>query len=383
MIYDFTLNDSDVFSLPFGLGDVEVVDVDTIVLLDHYPRKRIILRHMDPNVHQRRGLLTWIDGIGATSRMDYYNDWLEHSSSSVIRYYDRDRLRLEDDLSVEMTDMRPSATWYSQTFSTTPGLDLDLDVTEVVGDTILDGRYCYILGVTSGGVYYPESELPVFVKDGQFFYYEDGTWNLLHDVSAGVGDTVHYTLSQKMPYYELTSTPNNFIPERCYMDTFYYVVQQVDTIVDQLGNAYRSIEVYNFGCDFNHEFGRIIEHVGPRNRLMGLVAPLAVEDIFPWMRCYRDDLTYFNFVSDEDCMTLTSTIDAPDVKVSIYPNPVEDEIVVSGITERAVPYRITRYSGRQVQTGSLVGDRIDVSSLPVGVYVLEIDGTTALKFVKL
>lgn len=67
---------------------------------------------------------------------------------------------------------------------------------------------------------------------------------------------------------------------------------------------------------------------------------------------------------------------------SVYPNPVKNELNISAIgmiqDNRAVVYDLT---GRQVFSGELVGDAINVNALPSGIYILKLDGRSA-KFVK-
>lgn len=69
--------------------------------------------------------------------------------------------------------------------------------------------------------------------------------------------------------------------------------------------------------------------------------------------------------------------------VRFYPNPTDGKIVVETQGIASLPqgqreYRITNLLGQMVMTGRLVGEKqdVDVSSLPSGMYFLQIGGTT-------
>ena len=66
---------------------------------------------------------------------------------------------------------------------------------------------------------------------------------------------------------------------------------------------------------------------------------------------------------------------------SIYPNPVVDEVQLTGLFDKNEGYNVTDLSGRTFLTG-LADEKINVSTLPSGSYFIRI-GATTMKFIKL
>ncbi len=68
-------------------------------------------------------------------------------------------------------------------------------------------------------------------------------------------------------------------------------------------------------------------------------------------------------------------------EVGVYPNPVEGELHINGLLQNT-SYTIKNTDGKIIQTGNVESNqRINVSSLPTGLYYIYIDNQ-ALKFVK-
>ena len=67
---------------------------------------------------------------------------------------------------------------------------------------------------------------------------------------------------------------------------------------------------------------------------------------------------------------------------TVYPNPVKNELNISSTgTLEVTQTTIYDLTGRQVFTGRLSGEVINVSALPAGIYILKLDGRSA-RFVK-
>lgn len=62
-----------------------------------------------------------------------------------------------------------------------------------------------------------------------------------------------------------------------------------------------------------------------------------------------------------------------DKKVSVYPNPSQNEVFINGITN--LNYCIKNINGQIMQEGISEGNKISISKLAVGVYSLEIEGS--------
>ena len=101
-LYDFTLKVHDIFKLPGGLGTAIVVTADSIILLNGYTRKRLILRFDNPELHTKFGEMTWVEGIGAIDFGFFYQDDLKGKNKKTLTcYYDRSILKYKHALSNE------------------------------------------------------------------------------------------------------------------------------------------------------------------------------------------------------------------------------------------------------------------------------------------
>ncbi|MCV9386637.1 BNR-4 repeat-containing protein [Reichenbachiella ulvae] len=63
-------------------------------------------------------------------------------------------------------------------------------------------------------------------------------------------------------------------------------------------------------------------------------------------------------------------------KVLIYPNPVEQQLMIEGVNEIDSEYSIYNLMGRQLDQGQLIDNTIDVSALASGIYILKLIGNT-------
>jgi len=70
-------------------------------------------------------------------------------------------------------------------------------------------------------------------------------------------------------------------------------------------------------------------------------------------------------------------------KIIISPNPVQDELVIRGISKEE-RYRIIDISGREFVRGKIMPNQtISVSNLPNGIYIFQVlNGTKELKYGK-
>jgi hypothetical protein len=276
----------------------------------------------------------------------------------------------------DTTDMHRSAIWHTESFNYDTPFPYGrfLNTIEVVEDTLIDDRYCYVLGVTSNNVYYPESEMIVFVKEGKFLFYEDDEWRLLYDFKAQEGDTVSYYIPKTYRYYSEGEIPmteeNNALLE---LNPHQIIVMNVDSISDVNGLKMRRYQAF---WDFNeasHDFGYIVDRVGSLNHLTGSYLLYSGDLLPPRVRCYSDDEVSFNFVG-EPCDQLSSVSDIADLHISIYPNPFQDVINVTKAVAEEYHYEILNIKGNSVQHGRFTDEETTISTagLVNGLYIIRI-----------
>ena len=87
-------------------------------------------------------------------------------------------------------------------------------------------------------------------------------------------------------------------------------------------------------------------------------------------------------VLSKDAPTTFVGIDEQTTKsFTIHPNPVVDEVHLTGLFNKDEGYNVTDLSGRTFLTG-LADEKINVSTLPSGSYFIRV-GATTMKFIKL
>lgn len=107
----------------------------------------------------------------------------------------------------------------------------------------------------------------------------------------------------------------------------------------------------------------------------------------------KKDVAYtFNYTKDESNKTrfsvrfeksALSVNDIPKSKIEIYPNPAQNIIYVIGMGNMA--YSISDLSGKQLKSGTISGNSLDISELAIGVYFININSgetKTTIKIVR-
>lgn len=76
------------------------------------------------------------------------------------------------------------------------------------------------------------------------------------------------------------------------------------------------------------------------------------------------------------------TPDMPKEKIVLFPNPASDFIKIKGIQD-SLPYKIYMVSGQEVLSGDVTPlGNIDIAGLKSGTYIIAVEGTPAIRFVK-
>ena len=228
-----------------------------------------------------------------------------------------------------------------------------------------------IIGVTEGGIYYPESELPLYRENKKLYFYKDSTWKLLYDFSAIVGDTVHYFLSKKVNFY---LRPYGVIQEIDFMipdTTLSLVVNIVDTIITNSGLPIKRFKCTDLtGFRIGHAMNIIYENIGSKDGLFGEIGSWIGPECFQFpigLQCYSESGQNFSFVN-HDCATIVATDDI-DFKenLEIRPNPTNGSLTIVGL-QRDTEIKIFDLCGNLCKTIKTLNSSISISDLPNGLY---------------
>ena len=246
---------------------------------------------------------------------------------------------------------------------------------------MINDRRCRVLGVTSDGVYLPESQLITFQKDGRLYFYEDDMWKLLYDFTAQNGDTVTYYISEKYIFFDKNAVP--ILPDQNILasNPYQLVVDHIDTILDISGRPILRYFTTNIIPYQNHNMGIIIENMGSQEKLFGNNTTISLPECtvgeFVGLRCYSDDSTYIKLTS-KPCDTLTSIQNIYEKQIKIYPNPSQDIMTIS-IPDEVYnidkwQYSLYDMTGQIVKKGKLSGSTttVDTDGLAVGIYMIRI-----------
>ena len=288
---------------------------------------------------------------------------------------------------IDTTDMDRNTVWYSTSFIG----DFDegdcrvaLTVTRVMRDTLIGDRLARIIGVTSGGTYYQESEIPFYEKDGKTYFYEDDGWWLLYDFTAKEGDTITYYISGKFPYYDIftpVERTEKFIEEKR------LIVVATDTIYNKEGQSVKRFHTVDYyGTDINN-MGIITEHMGSEFHLFGMVlVPVPYGCKINTIRCFTEGDLSLVF-TDKDCDDLSAVQDEHVSGALFYPNPVSDKLMIEwqGQMSGSGNFSIFNIQGVGMMSGGLNGENsteIDVSLLPSGMYFVQVGQDSRPFFVR-
>ena len=285
-----------------------------------------------------------------------------------------------DGILADTTDMDRSTIWYSSSYigSWAEGdCRKKIDITKVVRDTIIGDRLSRIIGVTTGGIYLPESEIAIYSKDGKMYFYEDNEWRLLYDFTADVGDTVTYYVSKKYPYYESIAVPSLFDQELINDNPYQLVVKGIDSIYDNSGTPFKRFLTENIYNLYGHFMGYIISDIGSRAKLFGNTGIIIPPQCNPaeegtGLRCYSDDEVSIKFTEGE-CDKLVSATDLKLSGITIYPNPAHDIIYITNPAENKLSHvDIHDIAGKYIGQTMIENNQFDIQSLLSGVYMVKI-----------
>ncbi len=100
---------------------------------------------------------------------------------------------------------------------------------------------------------------------------------------------------------------------------------------------------------------------------------------------YSDPVT-FTFLGEETVVLVLATLSLDnEIPFSVYPNPAVDEIQLNMQTSDTAMYRIVSLGGTELKMDSAKNNRINVSDLPSGLYILQLqdfDVSKSTKFYK-
>ncbi len=261
----------------------------------------------------------------------------------------------------------------------------------VAADTLIAGVAGVQLNVSTleeTGFSSFHSEILRYNEDTVFrFSPEAGRWHMLYDFGAAPGD-VWNIQDEEFLGYHVEGSPDSL---------FRVVVDSVDVMV--LGGIERRM-IYTSGWSdgMNHShfdfglFGFILEGVGPTGEGRSLIGQSYGAILPPYPAGFRCFLSGGELVfgSSESPCNFLSTSGLLESKTFLpYPNPTQNHLFIDRalLASELIEIRIIDLNGRTLVSKTMLNEnRLDVSSLPAGTYLVEIasaDKHYTSRFVKM
>lgn len=237
------------------------------------------------------------------------------------------------------------------------------ELTKIIGDTIINDTIYNKLYSTSDTLdtnWELRNELlredsigRVYTKD-----IESGQENLLFDFSLQLNDTFSvYLGSYAFPDHECLA-----------------VVSNIDSVTINNGEKRKRLH-FKVGWDFNDQGPIWVEGIGStRGGLFGDIV-YCVSDLLIDLNCFydKDELLYPELPTSCFIDIPIAVQYALPSDINIYPNPISKTLYISHGETKIESYKIIDFMGRFVKASVYTKTDIDVSSIPVGIYVLVIE----------
>jgi len=209
----------------------------------------------------------------------------------------------------------------------------------------------------------------VYTEGNKVFYWVEDGFYLLYDFGAQPGDTI-ISKVENFNFFCLGCC-SNFINGPF---EFTYIIDSLGTMLidGQLLRIQYVTPIYLPGDDNWVISNPIIERLGQifnPGFWWGTGETCFLGGFYGGLRCYEDTDIYFknHLEFDLECDYISSTEPVTEIEKPLYPNPVIDIMHLNAIAETI---RITSLQGQLIEFLKNK-DRIDISTLPQGIYFIQ------------
>lgn len=194
---------------------------------------------------------------------------------------------------------------------------------KVIGDTLIDGKLCRVLGSWFEGVFQEDSPLPVYYKDKRMSFYEDGQFWPMYDFNLNVGDTMQTFMSKNVHAYFLGGGGQETSDFLRLYHPYRVVIDDIDSVITLTGiNLKRYATVDGIGIGMKE----VIEGIGSETGLFGFFIHHTADVGWYEFLCYKNESYVF---PDENSCSPTSSSDVDKYNFILSPNPVVDILEVN------------------------------------------------------
>jgi hypothetical protein len=194
---------------------------------------------------------------------------------------------------------------------------------KVIGDTLIDGKLCRVLGSWFEGVFQEDSPLPVYYKDNRMSFYEDGQFWPMYDFNLNVGDTMLTYLSKNAHTYSLGGGSQESTDELRLDNPYKALILKIDSVETSDGRKLKRLSTYREKVNGMKD---IVQDIGSENGLFGFF--LIHTAYVGWYEflCYKNESYVY---PDENSCSPTSSSDVDKYNFILSPNPVSDILEVN------------------------------------------------------
>ncbi|MDF1697780.1 MAG: T9SS type A sorting domain-containing protein [Saprospiraceae bacterium] len=196
---------------------------------------------------------------------------------------------------------------------------------------------------------YPNSTIFLRYENNKIYHYN--TWNftsnLIYDFTVDAGESYICYCDINDEEFEV------------FVDSIsYYEYGNITRKIQHVSSGFQS------GCELN---GKIIEGMGYEDYILPVYTTV---DPPPGgsIQCFNDG--NFRYPTGETCLEVVNIEDLPIDDINLFPNPVSHSLVIQG--GGFSTYALFSLDGRIIQQGQLSMNTIDLSSVPVGTYFIEL-----------
>ena len=344
--------------------ELVVIATDTVSFRDGIPRKRILLQCTSGQI--TNDTIVWIEGIGeldnskgcgfegAKTQLQCVQEKLGETVYSLSGEVCIEAVSICSPNSFSVGD-----TWTLDDFSVVGGIGPT--TIEIVDEVEWQGKQALVV---QPGVL--DSEDYMYQEDGRVYF-----WN------------------KTLEEYQLNYDFNN--DSLYHVRFFNFALNRVDSIAISVDSV-KTVELNGDSVEIQFisgdDFGRFEVYKGIGLNYRAPRIPFKVFDVNGGaLRCFDSSECSVNF-SGMACDTLIETVSTNDLKIDIdinvYPNPTSERLFVE-TSVQTWNYRIMNVHMQQIASG-FYQESIDVSSLPNGVYFLQLEEEDsiyrAIRFVK-
>lgn len=255
--------------------------------------------------------------------------------------------------------------------------NIDFEKIESVKDTLIQNKLCKKLAKRHGfiSMYAPMRDLFVYSNADTVFMFEPNIQNF---------QAIYIFSAPSNSSYSFLIHPNPMFSSPPYLlDTVQVTIDSIGSIIrnnQAVALQFVSYNVFlgNKAHGSYHSYqSTIYDGIGDSYYLTNFSAfrSLVIDGNYSGsIRCYQDPIQGLTQFTTDSCTHSSVWVGIDKTKraeISVYPNPVENQLTINGIVEGEYNYQINDILGKRVSEGTLQ-KVINVSTFQKGIYILSV-----------